>query len=137
MDVKQNEKWVQCIEHEDLMVSNIGRVFSKTKDKILNTKHYTAYPQIQYRGNLFQLHRLVANAFVPNPDNKPFVNHINCDKQDYSIENLEWVTAKENSQHAALHGLLGKYRVSKTGYKKGDKFKRVPIYEKIKSNKNK
>lgn len=67
------------------------------------------YPRVSlcYMGNEANptLHKLVALAFIPNPDGKPQINHINGIKTDCSIKNLEWVTARENLQHAAKMGL--------------------------------
>lgn len=56
------------------------------------------------RKNQF-IHRLLAKHFIPNPENKPQVNHIDGNKQNNLLSNLEWVTAKENAQHAVRIGL--------------------------------
>lgn len=58
------------------------------------------------------VHRAVALAFIPNIDNKTDVNHIDGDKYNNHLENLEWVTRKENMRHAFSNGLVGYHNPS-------------------------
>lgn len=56
-------------------------------------------------GKNIYLHRVMAQLFIPNPDKLPVVNHKNGNKHDFSLDNLEWCTPKENTQHAMRLGL--------------------------------
>lgn len=83
-------------------ISNQGRVFS-VKKKIfikLDENNQQGYQVVKLCKNgkryKFRVHRLVAEAFIPNPENKPCVDHINTIRNDNRVENLRWVTYKEN-----------------------------------------
>ncbi|HRF69961.1 MAG TPA: HNH endonuclease signature motif containing protein [Candidatus Pelethenecus sp.] len=72
----------------------------KTKDGYLKV---TLYNEGKYRSR--KTHRFIAEAFIDNPENKPQVNHIDGNKTNNRVENLEWCTAEENMQHAIFSGL--------------------------------
>lgn len=109
--MNQIEIWKPIKDYEGLYeVSDLGRVFGIKKNKILKQfLTHRGYLQIQLckdsRAKLCRPNRLVAQAFIPNPENKPEVNHKNGMKMDNRVANLEWATTSENIQHAYDTGL--------------------------------
>lgn len=78
--------------------------------KIENIKHHNGYCTIKLTVNKIKktarIHRLVAEAFIPNPNNYPFINHIDGNKLNNNVENLEWCNHQQNMEHASKHKLI-------------------------------
>lgn len=126
-----NEIWKDCKGYEGLyQVSNKGRVKSLQRIRINHSRGVWVQEETLLRGKINQdgyrvvhltqpkgkskcefVHRLVAITFLPNPSHKKEVNHINSIRTDNYVENLEWVTRKENIDHASQKGHRSKYLV--------------------------
>lgn len=97
--------WVTLENNPNYAVSEDGRVMSLRRNRILTPKvNHDGYLRIQLwdcgKCHFVSVHRLVAMAYIPNPMNKPFVNHINGLNFDNRAINLEWCTQRENIVHA-------------------------------------
>jgi len=86
-----------------------GRVafFSETilKESITKKGYKTVYLSMKSKKYTRFVHRIVAETFIPNPENKATVNHKDCDKKNNNYNNLEWMTNKENMNHAFDKGI--------------------------------
>ena len=92
------------------LVSNLGNVKNKHSNKLLKPYLTRGYPRVSLydadgKRCCKLVHRLVAQAFIPNPENLPVVNHISGIKTDARVSNLEWVSYSENLSHAHSNGL--------------------------------
>lgn len=112
--MKNNKKWKDVPGYEGFYkVSNFGEVMSfersGTKGIVLKPHVSNGYSRVILSKNGIQynvgVHRLVAQAFLPNPDNKRTVNHKDGNKQNNIISNLEWATHKEQLEHSFRKGL--------------------------------
>lgn len=107
--------------YPNYVISNNGYVFNiKTNKKLVSRKTGSKHPQLAVTlhksgvGKNYKVHRLVAEYFIPNPLNKPEVNHIDNNSFNNHVSNLEWVTGQENMKHAAVQGRLLRKFTKKT-----------------------
>lgn len=105
------ELWRIITEATNYEVSNLGNIRNTKSGRILNPGiSGNGYRQVSLKireTNKFEkryIHRLVAQYWIDNPDNKREVNHINLDRTDNRVENLEWITSSDNQKHKYLNG---------------------------------
>lgn len=105
-------KFIPVIGYEGLYEINALGIIKavKKEHKLIETSiQHTGYYHVMLRKDrilkAFRFHRLVAKHFIPNPENKPEVNHIDGDKSNNKASNLEWCTPSENMRHAFKTGL--------------------------------
>lgn len=94
----------------DYKISSYGRIKNKNEKITTGYSHTNGYLKITILNKKYTLHRLVAQVFIPNPENKTVVNHKNGDKLDPTLGNLEWMTPRENSQHSCDNSFNSKIR---------------------------
>ena len=108
------EVWKDILEYEGLyQISNLGRVKNNKnlimKNRITPNGYYKIALSKDGICKHYNIHRLLAIAFIPNPDNKPYVDHIDINKKNNDLSNLRWVTNSENvinrKQNLTLSGL--------------------------------
>lgn len=104
-----NEKWE--LNKLGLYISDKGNI--KYNNKLLKQHNNgNGYFYINFKYKRYYVHRLVAESYIPNPDNKPQINHKDLNKANNEASNLEWVTPSENIRHLFKNGHPG-------GFKKG------------------
>ena len=122
------QEYIEDTESGIYRVTSAGQVFTQTKRKIplvtvgmeftgkfkfileperemSYTVNNRGYQTVVIRRKTHMIHRLLAQAFIPNPDNKPCVNHIDGNKLNNQVSNLEWCSIQENNLHARQTGL--------------------------------
>lgn len=150
----QKEIWKEVVGYEDYyLVSSIGNIKSKDREVFNGRGTFTrkgksiklmvdkyGYNVVNLYGSFGvktkKVHRLVADAFIENEQEKPQVNHINGVKSDNRVENLEWSSIKENITHAWDNGLMNPKRGENHHYSKLSKLNVLDIKRLINSGLN-
>lgn len=126
--MNETKQWRPFPGYENsYLISNKGEVYSIRskrclKLKVLPSGYLRVSPCANGKRSECAVHRMVALAFIPNPENKPTVNHINENKKDNRVENLEWATNAEQNIHGTRIARVVKhtnYHTRKIDYKAG------------------
>lgn len=138
MELQHGEKIKEIKGYEgSYAITSLGRVWSYRRNIWLSEFYVgRGYAAVRLcslgKETDKKVHRLVADAFIKNPDNKPQVNHINGDKKDNRAVNLCWATSRENHQHACDMGLNSHFKLSHK-----DKLLICDIFDNVKISKTK
>lgn len=104
--------WKEAYGFDNYLCNEQGQIYSLISKKIMKTHNdKDGYQQLRMtikkgKAVTVKAHRLIAQTFLPNPENKPHINHKDGNKMNNAVSNLEWCTAKENNKHARKVGLL-------------------------------
>lgn len=128
-----SEKWETIEGYPDYRISTLGRIIS-LKGEIprflkprlnINGYLYVALSENSKCDYNCKIHKLVAGAFLPNPENKPEINHKDGNKTNNHVSNLEWVTRSENHRHAIRTGLCIPFKAKITAKQAIEIFKKA------------
>ena len=110
------EEWRSIADYPNYEISSFGNVRNVETGRILKPEKVNGYYRIQLHKNgvprVFRIHRLVATAFIPNPENKPFIDHKDHNRTNNMVENLRWATGHENNGNrlgVGVHKRSNKY----------------------------
>ena len=124
-----NEIWKNINGYENYQVSNLGNVKSCKRNKMLKPyKDIWGYLRVTLHdkngSKHFKIHRLVAKCFIPNPNNLPQVNHKDENRLNNNVNNLEWCTAKYNSNYGNRNKKLSGILINRN-----DMIKPIDVYD--------
>ena len=103
--MSETAEFVDLINHENYEILNQYPFIIRRKDNHFVPKESfdQGYIIVCLNGKAYTKHRLIAGQFIPNPNNLPFIDHINHDRSDYHLSNLRWVTNMENCKNKSSH----------------------------------